>query len=283
MADRVRIYPGFEALVESLGLTHAAAAPEFSRGELVKSTGTSRVLRFRDPEESGDLYYLKLYRYPHLRPRIKYALRRSRARVEFDALVWLQAAGLPGVVPVACGSHRVCRMVHSSFLLTRGVEGAKNLDQFLPAFNELERTPTWLDRKRQGIKDLAALIGRMHQGGFYDGDLFFRNILTAEPQDPTAPLPWWFLDHPTARVISPDHPAARHEATAVDLACLDLDAARYVSRPDRLRFFLAARGASSCGPEERKLLGKVHEVCEALQQKRDRKQERRRRKGRSRD
>ena len=272
---RVQISAGYEGLVRDLGLHDPALAAGFSRGDVVKSTGSSRVLRFRAPREEDALYYLKIYRYPRLRPKVKYALRSCRARAEFDSLEWLQRAGLPGVVPVAWGSVRRCRLIQSCFLLTKGIEDAEDLEQHLPRFFEQPRTPEWHARKRKGLLDLAQVVARMHAAGFFDGDLFFRNILTTERHADGEETPLWFLDHPKGRVIPERKGRGRRDAAAIDLASLDLEAPLFFSRTERLRFFLAHQGAEACGPGERELLDEVMRRRYALVSRRERKLQRR--------
>jgi hypothetical protein len=270
---KLRISPGYEELVRSLGLEDPALAPTVERGEVVTDSGSSRVQRFREHPE-GPSYYFKVYRYYRLRPMITFFPRRSRARSEYEALVYLRAHGLPGAEPVAWGSCRLLfRLIRSCFVITRGIEGSQDLDVFLESFHREERDAGWWALRRRGLGDLADLVSRMHAVGFFDHDLFFRNILVRRGPAPED-LEIHFIDHPKAR-LGVKSARARRAAAIFDLACLDKHAPEYFSRSERLRFFKRYLGKQRLDSTDREMLREIAERRERLMAKRQAKLERR--------
>jgi tRNA A-37 threonylcarbamoyl transferase component Bud32 len=260
-------------MVRGLGLDDPRRARHFERGELVLDSGVSRVLRFRWPDEDGDLFYFKVYRYYRPRRMFTFTYRKSRTRTEFESLSHLRQAGIPAVEPVAYGSHRVARVIRSCFLITRGVEDSIDLARYLPAFFSRPRTPEWQRIKNQAIRDLAGMVRRMHASGFYDHDLYFRNILTRDVED--GRLRFWFLDHPKGRVIPAARGRERHEARIYDLATLARRGPEFLSKTECLRFFLEATGNERCEGEARQLLHEVAELRKHMLEKQKRTLEKR--------
>lgn len=237
-----------------LGVGDPGKAPAFRRGEVVRQSGTRRVMRFRDPEPGGRLYYFKVYRYHRLVPMLYNSYRCDRACREFQALLALRRAGLPAPRPVACGAHRTLGLIRSCFLLTEGVEDARDLESFLRDLRVRRGSTEWRQLLTRGLGDLARLVARMHAADFFDRDLHLRNILVCgDPEEPR----FWFIDHPKAHSVPRSRPRARRRAVVHDLASLDENAERHLSRTDRLRFFLAYRGHRSADAEDRALLRDV--------------------------
>ena len=83
------------------------------------------------------------------------------------------------------------------------------------------------------------LVRGMHDAGFFAHDLHMRNVLVGD-RDAAKPR-FVLLDFPNGRVLARDDPR-RQAAMIYDLASLDLDACRYLSRPARLRFLKAYTG-----------------------------------------
>jgi len=260
------IAPGYGDLIRELGLLDPRRAPAFERGRLVTNPGSSRVFEFRHPDEEGaPRYFFKVYRYYRPRRMVTFTYRPCVARVEYEALVRLREAGVPAAEPVAWGSHRILRVVRSCFILTRAVEGTRDLDVFLPDYFARPRTQEWVGYKRRGLETLAGMVRRMHAAGFFDGNLVFRNILVREDADPS----FWFIDHPKGRVIPAWRGAARRQALIHDLASLGRQAPEWFSRTECLRFFLQALGAPGLGEEEKRLFRSVVALRRHMLRKRD--------------
>lgn len=268
MSVHLEVAPGYEELVRGLGLDDPRCAPAFDRGEVISTSHDTRVLRFR-AQEAGPLFYFKVYRYHELRRLFTFTYRRSRTRTEYEALQYLRANGLPGIEPVAYGSHRVLRVIRSCFLITRAVDGSRDLDHALP---DWERGGP---ERARALNPCADLVRRMHDVNFFAYDLKFRNMLVTERDDPPS---FHLLDHPKARVIASSRPRARRAALVFDLATLDKDAPDWLSRTERLRWFLRYRGHDRLDDEDRELLRDIEARRQRLLGKRAR--HHRRRKGR---
>lgn len=257
MGVKLVVASGYEDLVRRLGLLDPRKAGGFARGELVTDSGSSRVFRFREPDPEGPLFYFKVYRYYRLRPLVTFTYRKSRARTEYESLAHLRSHGLPAVEPVAFGSHRVARVIRSCFLITRGAEGAVDLDAFLPAFFARPRDAAWRASRDRALSTLAGLVRRMHEADFFDHDLYFRNILV-EPDSVATPSPrFWLLDHPKGEVIPGSRPLRRRLAQVFDLASLDKHAGDWFSRTQRLRFFRLYLGGAESESGARRLLDRI--------------------------
>jgi len=129
----------------------------------------------------GPGFYVKRYRYPTWRKRVRGALRgtllgRHRAQREYRLLEQMRFLSLPTVRPVACGALRRLGFVHACFLITEEVPEAENLTTFAVHMSAANGAP---DRRlaRQISVYLARHVARMHEAGFAHGQLYWRNLL----------------------------------------------------------------------------------------------------------
>ena len=140
-------------------------------GEPVTDHRSSFVRRLAT--ERGDVF-LKTYEYPTWGARIRNFGRRtgpfarSRAAREFDALAWMVQHDLPAPSPIAAFEWRRFGFLHRATLVTAGFPGddAAALLPTLPAADRAELAQA-----------IGALVGRLHQLGFRDGNLDLRNLI----------------------------------------------------------------------------------------------------------
>lgn len=251
---------------QELGLDNVREAGRNPPGIPVGKSSSGAVFRI-PPERSRPGLYLKVFR-PRGWTLLRTALRGSDPETEFRAIRFLETLGIPAVHPLALGVSTCAGFTRTAILLTREVQGSRNLEAILSsgALTELRaRKPEQVARALAGV---ARHVASMHRAGYLDGDLHFRNILFEEPDG--GDLRWWFLDSPRARRARPG--SRRHFRGAVhDLACLDKHAPSWFRRPERLRFFLAYAGRSRLEASDRTLLARVEARRRHLLEKRERK------------
>jgi tRNA A-37 threonylcarbamoyl transferase component Bud32 len=155
-------------------------------------------------------------------------LRRSRAHRAWQTGRDLRARHVPVPDPLAFLERRRCGLLQASYLVTRAVAAAENLDRFVE-----KRFAIWpLDEKRAFISRLAGLLKAAHDQGMVHGDLKAKNILVAA--DSGAEQLFWFIDLDAALL----RPEASFSDRCRDLArlnCSFLNTA-LVSRTLRLLF-----------------------------------------------
>ncbi len=112
---------------------------------------------------------LKVHATRSYRERLLSLVRRGRARAEWEAARYLDAAGVPVPEPLAVGAQRKRGLLRTSFYAARFLEGMHDADAALRAQPPGKRA---LLHER-----LAVLIRRMHALGFDHRDLHAGNVL----------------------------------------------------------------------------------------------------------
>ena len=160
-----------EALPSFVGVLHTKLLPDpmavAEAGEVLRpSMGrlTSRAVL-----EGHGPVLLKVHRTRGLGERLQSLVRRSRARQEFLAARFLDAAGLPVAAPLAYGEQRRGGQLHTSFFVAAFLAGVKPIHDVLPV-----QPP---DKRRALLGRLSALIRAMHDAGFDHRDLHSGNVL----------------------------------------------------------------------------------------------------------
>jgi len=213
-------------------------------GELVKWGPVRRVRRVRLPG-AGEVF-VKRYPVTEAAERLKYLFRRAKALREWRSLRELRAAGVEAPEPLAAGVLRRGGILRDSVLVTRGLEGALPLDEYL-----LEHVEAASHAEVAAFtRALAGFLRRAHGAGFYHRDFHAANVMVAgEPERPRFAV----LDLADARVGCELTRGERLEMLAT-LSHLFLQA---VPRHWRLRFL-----RSYLGPDD--LLADAAALVEAL-------------------
>lgn len=259
---QLREVPGQGEFLKSRGLSLSELDGAFARGTVVSQSSRGRVHFVPGTDDSSGIF-VKIFL-----PRGKDLLRAialgSDPLREYRSLCFLRDLGIPVVKPLAVGVQRRFGMPRSAFLITEAVAHGQNLDAYLTRLKMMEPS---LDKTRRddALRRFAVDIGRMHQSGFVDGDLHFRNVLVVEE---AAVISWAFLDHPRSRVLRAG--TGRHaDGIAHDLACLDKHAPKFLRRTERLRFFKAYVGHQELNREDKTLLRAIEKRRQKLLRKRE--------------
>ena len=152
---------------------------------------------------------------------------------ELDNLLALAAAGLRVPVPLAAGE-RTRGLRRRSFLAMRELEGTP-LDAAPP--------PATPRARHDLVRQVAALVARLHGSGFWHKDLYLGNVLRA-PDGSLGLLDCERVEHRASG------PPLRWRVK--DLAALDLSAT-WATRADRVRWLRAYLGRDRLDDEARRL------------------------------
>ena len=185
--------------------------------ELAQSTES--VGLFRDFD--GTRVYVKG---SHLRgkARFRYALRRLLLRKraprieEYFNLCWLTERHFQVALPLAAGEFVRAGAPHYHYLITRAEPGALALDDFCRDASA--------DERRVVLNELARELARMHSIRFLHHDLYPRNLLVASKELARRIV---FID------VWAGGPAPNQRPPEYDLACLLLDADRFLGREEQ--------------------------------------------------
>ncbi len=160
-----------EALPSFVGVLHTKLLPDpmavAQAGDVLRpsmSRVTSRVVL-----DGFGPVLLKVHRTRSPGERLPSLVRRSRARQEFLAARFLDAAGLPVAAPLAYGEQRRGGLLRTSFFVAAFLPGVKPIHDVLPV------QPA--DKRRALLGRLSVLIRSMHDAGFDHRDLHSGNVL----------------------------------------------------------------------------------------------------------
>ena len=208
--------------------------PEFSE-EFTSINDIYQALQITNPSlNSFTLFksrpvYVKSSSPISFRRRLKNAFRstgpwRSAPRVrEFYNLHKLRERGLPAVRPLVAAGNRIFGFLERQLLITERIVDSDSLFD-LAVQKKLDQDQLFSINRRLGY-----LVGRMHNAGFFHGDLFMRNILVgingAEPS-------FHFIDCHQGRWTR-----LPGRAFAYDLGCYEKWAATLFDEKTRGHFF----------------------------------------------
>ena len=194
--------------------------------------------RFRveltDTDNRSAVLFLKRYEHPGCIALLKRLVtRRSRAAAaayDFTAAGWLAEAAIPVARPVAFGQQLGPLGERRSFVISEQLPHADALERILPRRHELIDTYPILAENRALIDQIARLVHRLHNAGFYHRDLYLSHIFLGHSDAGNDTLSLIDLQ----RVF---RPIVLHRRWMIkDLAQLYYSASDYFSRTDTIRF-----------------------------------------------
>lgn len=180
-------------------------------------------------EDSG--IFIKHYRVPWIRGKIRQWLRGGKARNEGEKALKLVSTGVATIEPVALGEQRRLGLIFDNFLVTREIPAVEPLDHFLEkTLPSLHSDRVRLIRRRIA-EELARLCARLHERGFLHQDFHPGNLLVRLDHD----------DHPTLFLIDLDALEIRPVPLGINLIRDNLAQINNYfwsrsSRAERLRF-----------------------------------------------
>jgi heptose I phosphotransferase len=241
--------------LEQLGLTTIESVFAFQG---VKNLAKANLAPHRSRIEfkidsSATTLFLKRYNRPPVSAQVKNWLSAkkqiSSGFAEFNAAKNMAALGINTPKMVAWGESRRAGIFEKrSFVIIAEVPDGVSLEKGLPDFFNGPPTPENLKMRRRFIEELAEFIRKFHDTGFRHRDLYLCHIFRV-------PDGRFFLID-LARVFKPMLFGERFRVK--DLAQLNYSApARYFSRADRMRFYLAYMRWSNPTPKNKSFIGKI--------------------------
>jgi tRNA A-37 threonylcarbamoyl transferase component Bud32 len=170
----------------------------------------------------------------------------SKVRHEWNNLHYFRRLGIQTPVPVAIGELRRYGVFSRGVLVTEEVVGAIDLAKLASSQPAYLHDRVWY---AELCRQLALPLKTLHDTGFAHNDLNWRNVLlTLEP------LSVYFFDCPSGRRWF--WPFRKFRLTK-DLTHLDKMGRRYLSRTQRLRFYLTYAGHARLDPRDKRWLKQV--------------------------
>lgn len=217
--------------------------------------GTGDVLRWRRYRATfllrgGPLgnVHVKVYRPKDLLDRVLGMVLPSRGVTSWRMGWRLRDAGIPTPEPqllLTCAPPGQSRW---TVLLTRPLD-----PPVVPLMDELERRRAAGEDARRLLREVAKLVARFHDAGFFHGDLTANNVLLA----PDA-RSLWLIDLDRTKALSWLPARARLAAQTVDLRMLLLSSWRKIPRRAWLRLFVEyARARGIDGAARTRLAARV--------------------------
>lgn len=215
------------------------------KADLITGGPYNRVWRWQSP--LGAYYYIKIYheRGHHLR---RYCAK-SRARGEWENLLYFQKRNL--LIPellIYGESSSLHKNYKGGFLVEREVRYSQDLRSIA---KENTRWPVDFVWRRQILLKIADYLRRLHEDGFVHRDFKWRNILVKLE----GPVSIYLIDCPLGR---------RHRGLLYslgwwrDLRSFDKTARRFLSRTDRLRFYLSYTQREKLTQKDKRLIHKIY-------------------------
>lgn len=249
------VHPRYRATFEKSALhhyddvrRHFLNQPAFSEELIVKiQTGTI------GKSKAGAIQtFFKEYRFS--KPTLRFWIRASKARREFENSQTIMRLGVPCAEPVACGELRdgIGRL-RSAFIITQAVSEAPPMDQFVLKRCGDPHNPAHARLRRAVLEQLANQVALIHRGGFTHNDLHWRNVLVQLTSSAQPKLVW--IDCPRGRRHFLPQFAGRKMIK--DLATLDRNAATHCTQNERIRFAIRYTRAMGSRMPIRELLAAV--------------------------
>jgi tRNA A-37 threonylcarbamoyl transferase component Bud32 len=145
-------------------------------------TGPHRTVYRADLSEGA--VYVKHYRVPGVRTKLRQWVRRGKGRNEGKRAIELAQIGVTTITPIALGEQRKRKFLFENYLITHAITDTMPLDKFVE-----ERMPQWTEARQARVRQylaeaMAELTARLHEAGFVHNDFHPGNLLVRmEPGD----------------------------------------------------------------------------------------------------
>lgn len=195
----------------------------------------------------GDVLFLKIFHGSSGVRLFKDIFRASKALRSMRQGAALARLNFNVPLAIAVGEQREYRLLRKAFVLTVGLKG-EPLPVFLRQHSLGVESMSWLE-KRNGLKQLALEVRRLHELGFVHGDLVPTNIFVARTAKKGNRL--FFMDNDRTRRYPKWFPQVFWRRNLVQLNRIPLAG---ITLQDRVRFLSYYLGLTEWGSKERRLL-----------------------------
>jgi hypothetical protein len=168
--ERFAVRRGFAEELRRAGLSDLDALSSRALGDPITDCRSSWVRRMAIGTTQ---VYVKTYDYPSAVDQVRGLFRttflsRSRARAEWDALLWMRAQALAAPEPLLVAERRRHGLLRRAVLVTEAYPGTA-LDRLLPSLAPADRDDL--------LRGLEQFVDGLHRRGFRDRNLDLRNLL----------------------------------------------------------------------------------------------------------
>jgi len=210
-------------LIETFDDAYALSNTAEFKCEFITKSPLSQVYKVTVDKKN---YYLKKYNIS--RKKIQRYLGQSKAKAEWENLLWFNELKIPVAKVIAYGQETKAWVTHRGLIITEELIDCSDLDNIANNYPHLLQQTNWVDKISQQVAQVARTL---HQHNFTHNDFKWRNIMVNikadYPQiyliDCPSGLKWFkpFLGY---RIIK-------------DLACLDKKAKYNLRRSQRMAFY----------------------------------------------
>lgn len=171
----------------------------------------------------------------------------QRVKKEWENLLAFRAMGLPTATLIGYGLERNGGAFVRGALVTEELPNTLDMDSLAQSQDPRLKDRCWVAAVSRQV---AFYTRTLHTAGFAHNDLKWRNLLVDSAEKPTVYLidcptgGYWFGPFLTYRKIK-------------DLACLDKLGRRYLSRTQRLRFYLDYIGHARLSADDKQRIRKI--------------------------
>lgn len=207
-----------------------------------------QTLQLEAPFGTGsDVLFLKIFHGSSGMNKLKDIFRDSKALRSMRQGAALARLNFDAPITMAAGEKREHRLLRKAFVLTLGLKG-QPLPVFLRQHSQGIESVSLLE-KRNGLKQLALEVRRLHQLGFVHGDLVPTNIFVSRTAEKGMRL--FFMDNDRTRRYPKWFPQVFWRRNLVQLNRIPLPG---ITLQDRVRFLSYYLGSKEWGSPERRLL-----------------------------
>ena len=261
------VHSGYKDILAQAGLATGAEVFAYAKGRRLDKPGLGGSRERIRIELSGENHqhvaiYLKRYQNPGTVELIKRLLtRRSRLGAgcyDFASALLLAENGIPVARPIAYGQE--CRRLGEkrSFVMIEELPHADALERLLPRRQEAKKDYRLLRDKKALIKEIAALVRRLHGAGLFHRDLYLAHIFLSKDRAGRERL--CLID--LQRVFRPVVGKGRWRVK--DLGQLYYSARSYFSRADTMRFLYSYLQTDRLSSKDKSLARAVYRKAERI-------------------
>lgn len=225
---------------------NAEKYPDYRNCAQLKASRHKRLLLGAiDPATPDKQYLIKIYYYPGLVQKIRYAFRQSKAQREMVLARRISEKGIPTIVPRKARDIKKRGLLQSSSVEVEYLPGCSNLEELL-----IRRQLADRQLKRKVLYEYGRLARRIHDRGVFQDDFDPNNILFQAGDNMTFTL--YFIDFEKTRIVRNIDDAQRVHI----LAKLNRMGQR-LSNTDQMRFLAAYLGPQAGRRERRQWAGRI--------------------------
>lgn len=213
-------------------------------GEVISKSSQSEIFSY---VHDGKTFFVK--RYFRTKGLVSW-LGLSRFDLESKNQRWFNQMGVSAAHVVAIGKQSLFLKTFKGVLITEGVVDARELSDIAKHTPELFQRKVWADAV---IDKLAEVVAKLHKARFCHNDLHWRNILIQQKSEQDTPHVF-LIDCPSGKKLI--WPLLSYRKLK-DLANLDKLAPNFLSKTQRLRFFLAYQGYRKLTAADKQMISSV--------------------------